>query len=165
LHPRLECFVIEDGLASNGPHIQDLQKMNFSFMLGAKPGDHRYLMDNFVTGSDLGLVQSIQTEASGKSLASETQWHDHGQLYASHLELGVKFIQHMEFRVDGEVAKRFSWVTQLDVDSSNVAKLVIGGRCRWKIENETFNTLKNQGYQLDHNFGHGKKNLSTMSSN
>lgn len=35
-----------------------------------------------------------------------------------------------------------------------------GGRARWMIENETFNTLKNQGYQYEHNFGHGKKNLS-----
>jgi hypothetical protein len=34
------------------------------------------------------------------------------------------------------------------------------GRCRWKIENECFNTLKNQGYHLEHNYGHGQKNLS-----
>ena len=37
-----------------------------------------------------------------------------------------------------------------------------GGRARWKVENETFNTLKNQGYQFEHNFGHGKKNLHTI---
>ena len=37
-----------------------------------------------------------------------------------------------------------------------------GGRARWKIENETFNTLKNQGYHLEHNFGHGEKNLSVV---
>ena len=35
-----------------------------------------------------------------------------------------------------------------------------GGRARWKIENETFNTLKNQDYHFEHNYGHGKKNLS-----
>ncbi|WP_198264664.1 hypothetical protein [sulfur-oxidizing endosymbiont of Gigantopelta aegis] len=34
------------------------------------------------------------------------------------------------------------------------------GRCRWKIENECFNTLKNQGYHIEHNYGHGKKHLS-----
>jgi len=32
----------------------------------------------------------------------------------------------------------------------------------WKIENETFNTLKNQGYQFEHNFGHGNQNLSVV---
>jgi hypothetical protein len=37
-----------------------------------------------------------------------------------------------------------------------------GGRNRWKIENETFNTLKNQGYNLEHNYGHGKQYLSNI---
>ena len=37
-----------------------------------------------------------------------------------------------------------------------------GGRARWKIENETFNTLKNQGYHFEHNYGHGKKSLSVV---
>ena len=41
-----------------------------------------------------------------------------------------------------------------------MAELVRIGRCRWKIENETFNTLKNQGYHIEHNFGHGEKHLS-----
>lgn len=36
-----------------------------------------------------------------------------------------------------------------------------GGRARWKIENETFNTLKNQDYHLEHNYGHGKQPLAT----
>lgn len=34
------------------------------------------------------------------------------------------------------------------------------GRCRWKIENECFNNLKNQGYEIEHNYGHGNENLS-----
>ena len=38
------------------------------------------------------------------------------------------------------------------------------GLSRWKIENETFNTLKNQGYNFEHNFGHGTKNLSVVFS-
>ena len=36
-----------------------------------------------------------------------------------------------------------------------------GGRARWRIENETFNTLKNQGYHFERNFGHGEKYLCT----
>lgn len=36
------------------------------------------------------------------------------------------------------------------------------GRARWKIENETFNTLKNQGYHFEHNYGHGYLNLATV---
>lgn len=43
---------------------------------------------------------------------------------------------------------------------STHSTMVKAGRCRWKIENECFNTLKNQGYCIEHNYGHGEKNLS-----
>ena len=44
----------------------------------------------------------------------------------------------------------------------NVAGIVAAGRARWKIENENNNVLKNRGYHLKHNFGHGKKHLSSL---
>jgi len=59
-----------------------------------------------------------------------------------------------------KVTATHSWITDLTVTEKNVEKLVKGGRSRWKIENECFNTLKNQGYYLEHNYGHGEKNLS-----
>jgi hypothetical protein len=37
-----------------------------------------------------------------------------------------------------------------------------GDRGCWKIENETINTLKNQGYNFEHNYVHGHKNLSSI---
>ena len=61
---------------------------------------------------------------------------------------------------EGKVTYHNSWITDFRVDRENVAELVRIGRCRWKIENETFNTLKNQGYHIEHNFGHGEKHLS-----
>jgi len=57
---------------------------------------------------------------------------------------------------------RFCWITDLSVNDKNIKRIVVGGRARWKIENETFNTLKNQGYQFEHNFGHGYRNLSVV---
>ena len=56
--------------------------------------------------------------------------------------------------------RHFAWLTDIDVNKETVKTIVQGGRSRWKIENETFNTLKNQGYNLEHNYGHGKNNLS-----
>jgi hypothetical protein len=55
-----------------------------------------------------------------------------------------------------------SWVTDLRVTKANVYKLMRGGRARWKIENEPCNTLKNQGYNFDHTYGHGEQNLSVV---
>lgn len=51
-------------------------------------------------------------------------------------------------------------MTDLAVQKTTIEHLVQGARCRWKVENECFNTLKNQGYHLAHNFGHGAQFLS-----
>jgi hypothetical protein len=62
----------------------------------------------------------------------------------------------------GVVKYRNEFLTSMGITSNNVAQLVKAGRCRWKIENEGFNVLKNNGYELEHNFGHGKINLSKV---
>ena len=59
------------------------------------------------------------------------------------------------FDSKGEMTYRCSWVTDIPLEAHNVEKVVRAARARWKIENEGFNTLKNQGYHLEHNFGHG----------
>jgi len=55
-----------------------------------------------------------------------------------------------------------SFVTDLAITPDTVAALAACGRARWKIENETFNVLKTNGYNLEHNFGHGKKTLASV---
>ena len=48
------------------------------------------------------------------------------------------------------------------VSRANAAESAARARARWKIENETFNVLKNNGYHLEHNFGHGKQHLAMI---
>ena len=53
-------------------------------------------------------------------------------------------------------------MTDILITKYNAYQLCQGGRAKWKIENETFNTLKNQGYHFEHNYGHGYNHLSTI---
>ena len=76
----------------------------------------------------------------------------------SNPDCSVNFIEYWETKPNGKV-QHFSWVTDIEVNKSNIMKIMRGARARWKIENETFNTLKNLGYNFEHNFGHGKQNL------
>jgi hypothetical protein len=78
----------------------------------------------------------------------------------SRADVRVNFIAYWEVSRDKE--QHFSWVTDWRVTKANVYKLMRGGRARWKIENETFNTLKNQGDNFDHNYGHGEQHLSVV---
>ena len=76
----------------------------------------------------------------------------------------VNFIECEWIEVIGKLEKkgRCAWCTSHKITDKNLYLLMSGGRARWKVENETFNTLKNQGYQFEHNFGHGRKNLHTV---
>src|ERR1035437_4651380 len=58
------------------------------------------------------------------------------------------------------VASNIPWLTSLPVTKHNVAEIAACGRARWKIENESFNVMKNHGYELEHNFGHGENFLA-----
>ena len=62
----------------------------------------------------------------------------------------------------GAVTYRNSFITDLPVSRDTVVELAACGRARWKIENESFNTLKTKGYNLEHNFGHGHQHLSAV---
>ena len=53
-------------------------------------------------------------------------------------------------------------MTDLTLTATNVRAVARGGRTRWRIENETYNTLKNQGYHFEHNYGHGEKHLAVV---
>ena len=58
-HPHLKLIVVEDGLASNAPHIRDLQELGYSYILGAKPGDHEFLFHHLGDAFDDERVQLI----------------------------------------------------------------------------------------------------------
>jgi len=62
----------------------------------------------------------------------------------------------------GKVLYKNSFVTNRAINQDNAHKIACAGRARWRIENENNNTLKTKGYNFEHNYGHGKKNLSNV---
>jgi hypothetical protein len=84
------------------------------------------------------------------------------------LDLTINFLEYWEITEwinnkgkDCREEKHFSWATDINLTKESIIKVARGGRARWSIENEVFNTLKNHGYHFEHNFGHGNINLST----
>ena len=89
------------------------------------------------------------------------EWTNGLAINDSHPDCLVNVLEYWETDESGKV-QHWVWVTDFILSEKNVYQIMRGGRARHKIENETFNTLKNQGYQFEHNFGHGKKHLSTV---
>jgi hypothetical protein len=159
VHPHLGVIVIEDGISANAPHIQELRKHGMHFILGVKPGDHAFLFEQVDQAARAGKT----TEDSVKidRVTHRFRFLNQVGLNKSNQDVVVNFLEYWEIQDDGST-QHFSWVSDFEISRENVFQLMRGGRARWKIENETFNTLKNQGYQFEHNYGHGEKHLSVV---
>ncbi len=162
-HPHLKVIVNEDSLSSNAPHIRDLEQYNCHYILGAKEGDHKFLFQYIDPAVDDGrAVELSLPDEKSEDITHYFRIVYDAPLNKSNQDLLVTFVEYWQENTKTGKILRFSWITDLDITEDNVYLFMRGARARWKIENETFNTLKNQGYNFGHNYGLGKKNLSEV---
>jgi hypothetical protein len=159
-HPHLKFIVTEDSLSSNAPHIETLHAHGLRYILGVKDGDHAFLFEQVQAADHAGRVTFYERHDRAAGVVHRFRFVNDMPLNASHPDVRINFIEYWE--IGATKVQHFSWVTDLRVSKRNVYHLMRGGRARWKIENETFNTLKNQGYHFEHNYGHGTQNLSVV---
>jgi hypothetical protein len=159
-HPKLPFIIGGDGLFSKQPFINACKQQGMSFILVAKPADHKVLFEYVEEIAAMGEADTLEL-VDIKKRRHRYRWVNQIPINGSEKADDVNFFDY-QIIVGGKVTYRNSWVTDISVNADNIVELVKAGRCRWKIENETFNTLKNQGYHIEHNFGHGKKHLSMV---
>lgn len=157
-HPKLPIVITADGLYSKQPFVDTLKRFGMSFILVAKPADHTILFQ-WVNELDALGQGNKMTLTDGKGRVHHYRWVNQVPLNGSRNADELNFFEY-RLQTGEKIAYHNSWVTDIRVDRENVQELVKAGRARWKIENETFNTLKNQGYHIEHNFGHGQQYLS-----
>jgi hypothetical protein len=160
-HPHLPVIVTEDALSSNAPHIRDLLDYRIHFILGVKQGDHAYLFTQFEQRLDAGQVAVVAEEDAARGSSRTWMFVNGVRINESNQEVLVNLLIYVEVDAAGEI-HTWAWVTDLTLRASNVRQVARGGRARWRIENETFNTLKNQGYHFEHNYGHGYQHLAVV---
>jgi len=158
-HPKLKIILTCDDLYSKQPFVDSAKQANMSFILVAKPSDHKFLHEWVTELKQLNGTSTLKLQDQ-KGRIHRYEWVNEVPLNGTKDADHVNYFEYALTNKKGKVTYKNSWVTDLKVEESNVIQLVKGGRARWKIENETFNTLKNQGYHLEHNYGHGQNNLS-----
>ncbi len=136
--------------------IETIKENGMHYLLVAKLGDHIYLFEWINDFSALPYLEIIDD----KGRTHQYRWKNSVPLHGKANAVSVNFLEYHLINPEGKVIYRNSGVTDFQIREQNIIQLVQAGRCRWKIENECFNTLKNQGYYIEHNDGHGKKHLS-----
>ena len=151
-------IAVFDALYINGPHINALSKENMSYVIGTKGQTYVDVQVGLLRKGN--KLQSLSWQANGSVF---TAFFANGLiLNGQHQDTLTNYFEcTVTDKKSGQQTFYSTWITDIPIGPGNIKELVAIARSRWKIENETFNTLKNQGYHLEHNYGHGKKHLAT----
>jgi hypothetical protein len=159
-YAKLKPVFLGDDLYSRQPICQAVQATGGNFLFVCKPSSHPTIQE-YLTGIELPeLTQQVKR---GRQRFTHTyRWLHDVPLRGDADAMKVNWLM-IEIRDPaGKVTYSNSFVTDLPVTRDNVIEMAACGRARWKIENENFNTVKTKGYNLEHNFGHGKQYLSAV---
>jgi hypothetical protein len=159
-YPDLKVILVEDALYANAPHIRQITGYGWNYVLNVKPDSHKSLEKQFAGRRASGQVKELRL-ADEQGLQHYFAWTNDLCLSESAIDVTVNYLLYEQTDKKGK-ATRWTWVTNLRLTARTVESVMRIGRARWRIENETFNTLKNQGYHFEHNYGHGAQNLATV---
>lgn len=157
---RFRPVFLGDDLYACQPVALAMQAAGGNVILTCKPASHPTLSE-YLTGVD--LEEHRQTVCQrGKRTTCVYRWLNAVPLRGTADALAVNWFSVEILNGKGKRTYFNSFVTDLPVSADTVAELAECGRARWKIENETFNVLKTGGYNLEHNYGHGKSTLANL---
>jgi len=158
--PQLGLLIGGDALFSKQPIIEDTLKLGMHYLFGAKPSDHTYMTEWLDAYESLHYIEFVDD----KNRRHYYEWMNQVPLNGAKDSIQVNFlrctISSTQAQGQEEILYRNSWVTDLPLSKANIITFVKAGRCRWKNENECFNVMKNQGYCMEHNYGHGQQYLA-----
>lgn len=156
----LRPIYLGDDLFACQPIAAAMKAVGGNFILTCKPASHQTIAE-YVSGAELSEHRQTVVQP-GKRSTHTYRWLADVPLRATDDAIPVTWVSVEIRNAKGKLTYSNSVVTDLTVTAETVAEIVACGRARWKIENETFNVLKSNGYHLEHNFGHGKKTLATV---
>ena len=142
--PCLKICICGDSLYAGKPFIEKCEAYGWKYVVRFKKGSIPYIYEEYENLKNReGNEGNKGKETSGKK---EIQWNHVSEIdYEGHK---VNYAWLME--EENGKKKEFSYITNLRIKKKGGKEIVTYGRRRWKIENEGFNTQKNQGYHLEH---------------
>jgi len=159
--PQLAICLLLDGLYANGTVFDICRQYRWKYIVTFKPGSLPALWQDY-QGLLALAPENRRTAETGDGQSQTFAWaqvleHVDQEKRKHH----VNAFQCLEQDRDGE--HFFAWLTNFSVSSDTVPALANrGGRCRWKIENEGFNIQKNGGFNLEHAYSTGDRQIKNF---
>jgi hypothetical protein len=156
--------LLGDDLYAHQPFCEAVLEAGFHFIFSCLPKSHKTLYE-FIEGlKKTEWIDSVEVKRwTGKRYEFDHYVYvNSAPIRDSEDALLVNWCELTTTDSQGKVIYRNAFATDIKINAENVASIIEDGRARWKTENENNNTLKRHGYHLEHNFGHGKKNLCNV---
>jgi len=154
--PQLKICLLLDGLYANNPVIDSCNKNNWKYIITFKEGSMPEVYQEYE------MLKKLSKENYGEyedeKIKQKYYWATDVLQYKDTSNVNV--LECIETKEDKE--KRFVWLTNFVINESTYREIGGGGRLRWKIENEGFNTQKNGGYVLEHHYSEHKVALKNF---
>ncbi len=159
LFPRLPICITADGLYPNQHFFAICEQHGWDFMVTLKDGNLPSVQEEVALLRP--LISSSTTRIITRKHVCITQTYQwiNGVEYKNTPLHWIECIEetlttsNTATKQVGEVeTSRFVHVTNLEITSKTACEISDGGRLRWKIENEGFNTQKNNGYNIEHKY-------------
>lgn len=160
----LNAILLGDDLYCCHPFCKLLLDEKIDFIFTCKPTSHKILFKLIDELQENGGIESveIQQKEKGKLVTCLYKFANKVPIRSGVDSVDVNWCEITITDTEGNVHYHSTFATSLSLSKENVAQICEYGRGRWKIENENNNTLKNLGYNLEHNFGHGQKHLASI---
>jgi hypothetical protein len=158
-YPDWNIMIVADALYACHPLLELLKDCGFAYILNVKPDSHKSLFSQFEGRKERGDIITYQQKEKGFTHYFEVAKN---LLLNGSSDIRVHFMKYVQTDKAGKMTT-FTWILPLEfkMEKRYFKQYMRAARARWKVENETFNTLKNQGYQFDRNFGHGQNFLAS----
>lgn len=160
-----QITLLGDDLYSRQPICELAIQQGYNFIFVAKPSSHKSLDEwiDFLEKNGEVITGEIKKYEQGKRRIYRYRYVNNVPLRESEPSLMVNWYEVEIFdTAKNKVIYKNNFITNHELHEQNIFTMIVSGRTRWKVENESNNILKNQGYNLEHNFGHGQENLSEI---
>lgn len=161
-YAQLDTAILGDDLYAHQPFCEAVLAQQMDFIFVCKAESHQALYEEIELMEKHQMLKTHQCFVGkpNKKQRCELRYMNQLPIRDGKDPLKVNWVEIRVFDHKNQLTYQNAFITSIQIEQTNVAQIAQAGRARWKVENENLNTLKNQGYHIEHNFGHGQKYLA-----
>jgi hypothetical protein len=155
-YPRLAIILVADALYPNQRFFKTCQDNQWKYILTFKEGCLKSVWE------EVNSLYPIQQASFRQSRTLNNKYGETSTFIPNleYLQYKLHWCEYIRDYTKSERKERFVHITDIPITKENIWDISYYGRLRWKIENEGFNTQKNNGYGLEHKYA--EKDFNAM---